>query len=574
VIPWTMSATTVLLLLVCASVADARRLYTITVEWESPRIEAFDTPFRMQLGALQQIRIVANEDERNAIVAQWGGQVGDEIESSTRVEMGALSGWDYTVMLRAYTGLQTRDTLFSATILDLERSDVAAAEVRLPPEGESAAAERLAYMVGRLLPLRASVNRWDSRRYGTVILDAGEADGIEVGQRLVRIVEGSEVGRLRVTRVQSVESEAEIEFGDVEEEDDFTVVLPEIAPSRASSLFVMAPGAAGEFSVWVDGALLGISKGGYAEVLVWPGMHEVKLTGSVEHVERVEVGPTGYQLTVGRQHALRVSSPVLGEVHLRPAGTEEWQHVGITGVTYDLLPGSYQIRVVADGYLPWASQIAVPASGTKDVSAQLTSTIGMVRIPGGPSRMGHPAVSEQRQRNVVLDDFWIDAHEVTAVDYRQFESDYMLPTNFDQDSPAVGLSYYQAREFCTAAGKRLPTEDEWERACRGPTGARFGYGEYYDPQRTDARTEQQADLSPRKDLPPTAYGVHGMTGGVWEWSESNASDPAAPNQRALRGGAWRMKEPTTRSDCVYRLMMSANKEGTTPFGFRCAADSE
>ena len=150
----------------------------------------------------------------------------------------------------------------------------------------------------------------------------------------------------------------------------------------------------------------------------------------------------------------------------------------------------------------------------------------------------------------------------------------MLPTNFDQDSPAVGLSYYQAREFCTAAGKRLPTEDEWERACRGPTGARFGYGEYYAPQRTDARTEQQADPSPRKDLPPTAYGVHSMTGGVWEWCESNSTEPDSENQRALRGGAWRMKEPATRSDCVFRLVMSANKEGTTPFGFRCAADAD
>ena len=573
-IQWTRSATTMLVLLVWVSGADARRLYTITVEWESPQIEAFGTPFRMQLGTLQQIRIVANEDERKAIVDQWGGQVGDEIESSTRVEMGGLSGWDYTVMLRAYTSLQNRDTLFSATILDLERSDVATAEVRLPPEGEAAAAERLAHLVSRLLPPRASVSRWDSRRYGTVILDAGEVDGMAVGQSLVRTVDGSDVGRLRVTRVQADESEALVEFGDIEEGDDFTVVVPEIAPSRASPLYVRAPGAAGEFSVWVDGALLGISRNGYAEVMVWPGVHEVKLTGSVEYEERVEVGPTGYQLIVQSQHSLRVNSPVQGQVHVRPAGAVEWQSLGTTEQTYDLPPGSYQIKVVADGYLSWMRSVKVPASGSKSINVNLTSTAAMIRIPGGPFRIGHPAVEEQRQRNVVLDDYWIDTHEVTAATYRQFDPRYAPPISYDQNAPVVGVSYYQARDFCRAAGKRLPSEDEWERACRGATGARFGYGEYYDPLLTDARTEQQAGPVPRSDLPPTAHGVYGMTGGVWEWCESNSTEPDSENQRALRGGAWRMKDPATRSDCVYRLVISANKEGTTPFGFRCAADAE
>jgi formylglycine-generating enzyme required for sulfatase activity len=572
--PWARSATTMLVLLVWIGGADARRLYTITVEWESPRIEAFGTPFRMQLGTLKQIRIVANEDERKAIVDQWGGQVGDEIDSSTRVEMGGLSGWDYTVMLRAYTSLQNRDTLFSATILDLERSDVAAAEVRLPPEGEAAAAERLAHMVSRLLAPRASVSRWDSRRYGTVILDAGEVDGMAVGQGLVRTVDGSDVGRLRVTSVQSDESEALVEFGDIEVGDDFTVVVHEIPPSRVSPLYVRAPGVAGEFSVWVDGALLGISKSGYAEVIVWPGMHEVKLTGAVVYEERVEVGPTGYQLIVERQHSLQVNSSVQGEVHVRSVGVVEWQSLGTTGMTYDLPPGSYQIRVIADGYLPWLHPVQVSESGTKSVNVDLTSTTGMVRIPGGPFRIGHPAVNEQRQRNIVLDDYWIDTHEVTAATYRQFDPRYSPPASYEQSAPVVGVSYYQARDFCRAAGKRLPSEDEWERACRGETGARFGYGEYYDPLLTDARTENQAGSAPSLNLPPTAHGIYGMSGGVWEWCESNSTEPDSENQRALRGGAWRMKEPATRSDCVFRLVMSANKEGTTPFGFRCAADAD
>ena len=57
-----------------------------------------------------------------------------------------------------------------------------------------------------------------------------------------------------------------------------------------------------------------------------------------------------------------------------------------------------------------------------------------------------------------------------------------------RDSVSVGgVTWHQAQSYCESEGKRLPTEDEWERACRGPAGARYGYAEYYDP-RQSART--------------------------------------------------------------------------------------
>ena len=63
-----------------------------------------------------------------------------------------------------------------------------------------------------------------------------------------------------------------------------------------------------------------------------------------------------------------------------------------------------------------------------------------------------------------------------------------------------------------------------------------------------------------------------MTGGVWEWCVTGPDSSGA--QRVLRGGAWRMLDPAERADCVHRLTISTDKEGTTPFGFRCAADAE
>jgi len=79
----------------------------------------------------------------------------------------------------------------------------------------------------------------------------------------------------------------------------------------------------------------------------------------------------------------------------------------------------------------------------------------------------------------------MDTREVTVAESRSVAA---VQGSLHRDSVSVGgVTWHQAQSYCESEGKRLPTEDEWERACRGPAGARYGYAEYYDP-RQSART--------------------------------------------------------------------------------------
>ncbi|MFP6643742.1 MAG: SUMF1/EgtB/PvdO family nonheme iron enzyme, partial [Candidatus Latescibacterota bacterium] len=147
-------------------------------------------------------------------------------------------------------------------------------------------------------------------------------------------------------------------------------------------------------------------------------------------------------------------------------------------------------------------------------------------------RTGHPAVADRPQRDVV-DDFLMDTKRGHG---RRVPECRGGTGSLHRDSAAVvGVTWHQAQSYCESEGKRLPTEDERERACRGPAGARYGYGEYYDPRKSDARTEDRADEYPKKDTPPSNYGLFDMAGGVWERCVTGPDSSGA--QRVLRGGA-------------------------------------
>jgi len=133
-----------------------------------------------------------------------------------------------------------------------------------------------------------------------------------------------------------------------------------------------------------------------------------------------------------------------------------------------------------------------------------------------------------------LDGFYIDLHEVTRQDYLEFANatGRPLPDQWtdlrdapDQSShPMTDVDWYDADDFCRWAGKRLPTEEEWEKAARGPGGFRYPWGNGFDILR--------AHLSPGSDIllktvpvgsypgGVSPYGVFDMVGNVWEWTSS------------------------------------------------------
>jgi formylglycine-generating enzyme required for sulfatase activity len=141
----------------------------------------------------------------------------------------------------------------------------------------------------------------------------------------------------------------------------------------------------------------------------------------------------------------------------------------------------------------------------------------LVFVPAGKFVRGSNAgnANERPEQLVYLDAFAIDRYEVTNIQYSRFVSAtgrkapaYWLEGTYRDGQayyPVVGISWKDASEYCAWAGKRLPTEAEWEKACRGPKGYIYPWGNPWDSQR--ANTDLIARLPPRPGQAgsPTAW---------------------------------------------------------------------
>ncbi|WHZ24279.1 MAG: Sulfatase modifying factor 1 precursor (C-alpha-formyglycine- generating enzyme 1) [Nitrospira sp.] len=244
----------------------------------------------------------------------------------------------------------------------------------------------------------------------------------------------------------------------------------------------------------------------------------------------------------------------------------------------------------------------------------------MVLIPAGEFIMGSDKKadrlayrSELPQRRVYLDAYEIDKYEVTNLHYLK----YILATgklpqldwrydggNFQEsmaNHPIMHVSWYDADAYCRWAGKRLPTEAEWEKAARGEDGrlnpwgnqsaglsrANFGRTGLSGPVRD--RPERLLMYPPlisvdKYDNAVSPYGLYQTIGNVAEWvadwydldyykssPDRNPKGPETGTQKAFRGGGW-MDSTTT--------MRVAMRNGTDPntkinwMGFRCAQSTD
>lgn len=223
----------------------------------------------------------------------------------------------------------------------------------------------------------------------------------------------------------------------------------------------------------------------------------------------------------------------------------------------------------------------------------------MVLIPSGEFLMGsEEGPSDSRPlRRVFVSAFWIDRQEVTNGQYRQcLEGGGCGPPKDREafDDPqrvrhaVTNVTWTQARAYCQWAGKRLPSEAEWEKAARGTDGRRYPWG---NDEEVILRAKARASEKPSSDgIAPLAvqleqaspYGVYDMVGGVSEWVRdwyaedfyrtAPARDPQGPLRgsfRVLRGGGW--TEGALELRVSYRGWDEMTYWGPT-LGFRCAND--
>jgi formylglycine-generating enzyme required for sulfatase activity len=223
---------------------------------------------------------------------------------------------------------------------------------------------------------------------------------------------------------------------------------------------------------------------------------------------------------------------------------------------------------------------------------------GMVLIPGGSYMMGHASGQgiSTPAHPVTLPPFFMDTHEVSNHQYAEFckATGHKWPEFWGldiyksgpdyPDYPVIGVSHFEAAKYAAWAGKRLPSEAEWEYAARG--GALemdFPYGPAAD--REKARyNDPNAEKGPLPvgSFEPNEYGLYDMAGNVWEWVEdwfgpdyyraSPQAEPKGPGHgqfRVFRGGGWHSGASCTT---VHRRNALPEHWVDLAGGFRCVRD--
>lgn len=189
--------------------------------------------------------------------------------------------------------------------------------------------------------------------------------------------------------------------------------------------------------------------------------------------------------------------------------------------------------------------------------------------------------------------FYIDINEVTNTDYKNFVDATQRTPPFHwpdgnlqkgkENHPVVYVNWFDAKDYCFWAGKRLPTEQEWEKAARGEEGLIYPWGNEWSLDKSNNPYKHSTGTEPVGSYPKgrSPYGLYDISGNVWEWVDSYyLPHPGNPvtraeygeDKRVLKGGSW--------FDCLsYGCGLSAptfNRSFFTPevknnsFGFRCA----
>jgi formylglycine-generating enzyme required for sulfatase activity len=249
----------------------------------------------------------------------------------------------------------------------------------------------------------------------------------------------------------------------------------------------------------------------------------------------------------------------------------------------------------------------------------------VVSIPAGEFRMGDEVgdSNERPQRVIYLDAYQLDRYEVTNVQYQRFivqtgrrTPRYWSGTDFpagQADVPVVGVGWEDARAYCAWVGKRLPSEAQWEKACRGAQGYRYPWGDNWEASLANTGLEYAGDwpmsiedgwqllLTPAAGVPvlglkpvgsypdgASEFGVLDLVGNASEWvadwydpafyASMPAKNPVSsgpPWSRSLRGSGWYGlfgQQGYVERECRCSARNASHSYDTAWIGFRCAGN--
>ena len=246
-----------------------------------------------------------------------------------------------------------------------------------------------------------------------------------------------------------------------------------------------------------------------------------------------------------------------------------------------------------------------PGESTTESGAEI------VTVPGGRFLMGDDDEIDAAPHEVVLSPFYIDKNLVTQAEYEKVTGEN--PSRWKApDNPVEQVRWSDAVRYCNkrseleglepcydlqswqcnfaADGYRLPTEAEWEYACRAGTKTAYFFGESASKLSNYAWFEDNAGGKPRPvgGKPANAWGLHDMHGNVWEWcndfyqvdyyQQSPEKDPHGPETgetKVVRGGAWKFSADSCRSGYRYNENPGYADVcfGYDIYGFRCVRNA-
>jgi len=235
---------------------------------------------------------------------------------------------------------------------------------------------------------------------------------------------------------------------------------------------------------------------------------------------------------------------------------------------------------------PTPQQIATPAPEAKTAE-------GMVMVGAGTYIIGRddgdPLAGPKH--TALLSSFLIDKTEVTNAEYKRFvdATGHAAPGTWRERAfgegksnyPVTDVTWQDAADYAAWAGKRLPTEAEWEAAARGSNGSVYPWG---DEWRSDAANIGTSGIAEVGRFPEgaSACGALDMIGNVWEWTadefklypgnSARLRDLVEPGvvYRIIRGGAY---DGSKKNDASYRGYVDAGK-AYPKTGFRCVRNAE